>query len=318
MKVTNVVLLAVINSNLKSAEAIRRAALQLQKAVEDDEEELPDSSTTAAALATESNVEHIKHMEEKLDTGVLDGAADESDRILRKKNKKGKGGKKSKNMFVKDDGCSCPSSDTTDTAMELEEAKAKIAELEKKLGQCDANGEDVRYYGSRQMMITMSTSFRKMMLIMQMAKVAVVEVLPHLPVPPISQMALLILVGVHVVKIRIVLMLELVSMFWSARFYFPCLSLSILILFNLFAIGFCGVFEQLTGFSDTKSFCAKQRSFTSKEPLGNDFLNVVDCSKPCTRFQRQCDYSKNEFCRDVSVPECTTSTAPVHGRCVLG
>lgn len=148
MKVTNVVLLAVINSNLKSAEAIRRAALQLQKAVEDDEEELPDSSTTAAALATESNVEHIKHMEEKLDTGVLDGAADESDRILRKKNKKGKGGKKSKNMFVKDDGCSCPSSDTTDTAMELEEAKAKIAELEKKLGQCDANGEDVRYYGS--------------------------------------------------------------------------------------------------------------------------------------------------------------------------
>lgn len=59
----------------------------MQKAVKDDEEELPDSSTTAAALAPKSNVEHIKQVQEKMDTGVLDGAADESDRILGKKNK---------------------------------------------------------------------------------------------------------------------------------------------------------------------------------------------------------------------------------------
>lgn len=114
----------------------------MQKVGKDDEEELPDSSTAAAALAPESNVEHIKQMQEKMDTGVLDGVANESDRILGKKNKKGKGGKKSKNMFVKD-GCSCSS----DTAMELEEAKLKIAELEEKLGACKANVEDVGYYG---------------------------------------------------------------------------------------------------------------------------------------------------------------------------
>lgn len=59
----------------------------MQNAVKDDEEELPDSSTTAAALAPKSNVEHIKQVQEKMDTGVLDGAADESDRILGKKNK---------------------------------------------------------------------------------------------------------------------------------------------------------------------------------------------------------------------------------------
>ncbi len=59
----------------------------MQKVGKDDEEELLDSSTAAAALAPESNVEHIKQVKEKLDTGVLDGAADESDRILGKKNK---------------------------------------------------------------------------------------------------------------------------------------------------------------------------------------------------------------------------------------
>lgn len=122
----------------------------MQNAVKDDEEELPDSSTTAAALAPKSNVEHIKQVQEKMDTGVLDGVADESDRILGKKNK----GKKK--MFKKNggngsgaipnpwkkDGSGSGSGSSSDTAMELEEAQARIADLEEKLGACKANGED--------------------------------------------------------------------------------------------------------------------------------------------------------------------------------
>ena len=108
----------------------------MQKVGKDDEEELLDSSTAAAALAPESNVEHIKQVKEKLDTGVLDGAADESDRILGKKNKgkkkmfKKKGnGNAIPNPWVKD-GSGSGSGSSSDTAMDLEEAKARIAELE--------------------------------------------------------------------------------------------------------------------------------------------------------------------------------------------
>ena len=119
----------------------------------DDEEELPDSSTAAAALAPESNVEHIKQVQEKLDTGVLRGA-DESDRILGKK-KKGKkpkkgsknqsGGAAVRNPWVKD-GSGSGSGSSSDTAMDLEAAKARIAELEIALDGCQ-DGGDVEYYG---------------------------------------------------------------------------------------------------------------------------------------------------------------------------
>ena len=109
----------------------------MQKVGKDDEEELLDSSTAAAALAPESNVEHIKQVKEKLDTGVLDGAADESDRILGKKNKgkkkmfrkNGNGNGAIPNPWKKD-GSGSGSGSSSDTAMDLEEAKARIAELE--------------------------------------------------------------------------------------------------------------------------------------------------------------------------------------------
>lgn len=111
----------------------------------DEEEELLDSSTTAA-LVPESNVEHIKQVEEKMDTGVLDGVADESDRILGKKNKgkkkmfrKNGNGKAIVNPWVNGSGSGSGSS--SDTAMDLEAAKARIAELEEKLQACQDGGE---------------------------------------------------------------------------------------------------------------------------------------------------------------------------------
>jgi len=98
----------------------------------DDEEELPDSSTAAAALAPESNVEHIKQVQEKMDTGVLDGAADESDRILGKKKGKKKMFKKNGNgkgaivnPWVNSSGSGSGSS--SDTAMDLADAQAIVA-----------------------------------------------------------------------------------------------------------------------------------------------------------------------------------------------
>ena len=111
----------------------------MQKVVnaKDDEEELTDSSTPTD-LALESNVEHIKEVQEQLDTGVLDGAADESDRILGKKKGKKKMFKKNGNgkgaivnPWVKSgSGSGSGSGSSSDTAMDLEEAKARIAELE--------------------------------------------------------------------------------------------------------------------------------------------------------------------------------------------
>ena len=114
----------------------------MQNAVKDDEEELPDSS--AAALAPESNVEHIKQVEEKMDTGVLDGVADESDRILGKKNKgkkkmfrkNGGNGDAIPNPWVKD-GSGSGSGSSSDTAMDLAEAQARIAELEEAQAEYD-------------------------------------------------------------------------------------------------------------------------------------------------------------------------------------
>ena len=119
----------------------------MQKVGKDDEEELLDSSTAAAALAPESNVEHIKQVKEKLDTGVLDGTADESDRILWRKGngkkkfkKNGNGNSARTNPWVKNG-----SSSSKDTSIDLASARKKIDELTSnlndlaaKLNECEA------------------------------------------------------------------------------------------------------------------------------------------------------------------------------------